>query len=305
MVDISLQNVIKTFGNVTALNNLSLDIHKNELFGFIGPDGAGKTTLFRIILSLLLPDSGEITVGEIDVKKEIFKLRKIIGYMPGNFSLYEDLSIEENLDFFARVFASSIEENYDLIKPIYTQIEKFKKRKAGDLSGGMKQKLALCCALIHRPKLLVLDEPTTGVDAVSRAEFWENLKKIQKQGITILVSTPYMDEASLCDRVALMEAGEILSINTPKVIVSDFQKRLIAVKATNIYQLIQNLKSYKNSRTVFPFGETVHITLQNESAEAKKDLIELENYLSTKQKCQVFYIEPNIEDCFMELMKNR
>jgi len=305
MVDISLQNVIKTFGNVTALNNLSLDIHKNELFGFIGPDGAGKTTLFRIILSLLLPDSGEITVGEIDVKKEIFKLRKIIGYMPGNFSLYEDLSIEENLDFFARVFASSIEENYDLIKPIYTQIEKFKKRKAGDLSGGMKQKLALCCALIHRPKLLVLDEPTTGVDAVSRAEFWENLKKIQKQGITILVSTPYMDEASLCDRVALMEAGEILSINTPKVIVSDFQERLIAVKATNIYQLIQNLKSYKNSRTVFPFGETVHITLQNESAEAKKDLIELENYLSTKQKCQVFYIEPNIEDCFMELMKNR
>ena len=304
MVNIAVQDLTKKYGKVTALDNISFGVNKNELFGFIGPDGAGKTTLLRILLSLLLPDEGSVQVGEINVLKDIFKLRKIIGYMPGRFSLYEDLSIEENLNFFARVFNTSISENYELIKPIYSQIEKFKDRKAGDLSGGMKQKLALSCALIHKPKLLVLDEPTTGVDAVSRAEFWENLKKIQKKDITIVVSTPYMDEASLCDRVALMQSGKILSINSPENIVNEFKQRLIAVKAENTYQLINDLRKYELSRTVFPFGESVHLTLTTDFPDKQKDLDALANYLKNKQDTEISYITPNIEDCFMELMEN-
>ena len=220
-----VENIIKSYGKkkaVTALSDISFDVSQGELFGIIGPDGAGKTSLFRILTTLLLADSGKATVDGFDVVKEYKAIRKSVGYMPGKFSLYPDLSVEENLNFFATIFNTSIQENYDLIKDIYVQIEPFRDRKAGKLSGGMKQKLALSCALIHRPSVLFLDEPTTGVDAVSRKEFWEMLKGLKKQGITILVSTPYMDEASLCDRVALIQNGKILSINSPKGIVESF-----------------------------------------------------------------------------------
>jgi ABC-type multidrug transport system ATPase subunit len=226
MNSVVVENIIKTYGKkkeVTSLSDISFDVSKGELFGIIGPDGAGKTSLFRILTTLLLADSGKVSVDGFDVVKDYKAIRKRIGYMPGKFSLYQDLSVEENLNFFATIFNTSIEENYDLIKDIYVQIEPFKKRKAGKLSGGMKQKLALSCALIHRPSILFLDEPTTGVDAVSRKEFWEMLKGLKRQGITILVSTPYMDEAGLCDRVALIQNGKILSINTPQGIVDDFQ----------------------------------------------------------------------------------
>src|SRR4029453_7562144 len=221
---VKVENISKVYGSkkapVQALREINFEVAKGELFGIIGPDGAGKTSLFRILTTLLLPDGGKATVDGFDVVKNYKEIRNRVGYMPGRFSLYQDLSVEENLEFFATIFNTSIRENYDLIKDIYQQIEPFKERKAGKLSGGMKQKLALSCALIHSPSVLFLDEPTTGVDAVSRKEFWIMLKDLQKKGITILVSTPYMDEASLCDRVALIQNGKILSIDTPANIVN-------------------------------------------------------------------------------------
>ena len=219
---ISLRNISKSYKKVKAVQDISFDVNPGELFGLIGPDGAGKTTIFRILTTLLIPDEGSATVAGMDVEKDYKAIRNSVGYMPGRFSLYQDLTVEENLTFFATIFGTTIEENYDLIEDIYVQIEPFKDRRAGKLSGGMKQKLALCCALIHKPKVLFLDEPTTGVDPVSRKEFWEMLKRLQKKGITILVSTPYMDEAALCDRIALIQNGEILEIDTPEAIVNKF-----------------------------------------------------------------------------------
>lgn len=247
-VAINLQNISKRFGEIEALKGISLEIKTSELFGFIGPDGSGKTTLFRILTSLLLPDGGHADVYDLDVVKDYKKIRNITGYMPGRFSLYADLSVEENLNFYASIFNTSLKENYDLIKDIYSHIEPFKKRKVRDLSGGMKQKLALSCALIHKPGLLILDEPTTGVDAVSRREFWELLKQMQKKGITILVSTPYMDEASLCDRVALMQNGELLAVNTPQQIIDQFEQNLFAVKTNNMFLLVDDLQKIQ----IFP-----------------------------------------------------
>src|SRR5215470_20107026 len=229
MSAVVVENIIKTYGKkkeILALDDISFDVAKGDLFGIIGPDGAGKTSLFRILTTLLLADSGKATVDGFDVVKDYKAIRNRVGYMPGRFSLYQDLSVEENLNFFATVFNTSIEENYELVKDIYVQLEPFKERRAGKLSGGMKQKLALCCALIHKPRVLFLDEPTTGVDAVSRKEFWEMLKKLKEQHITILVSTPYMDEANLCDRVALIQNGKIFSIDTPENIVDNFSKPL-------------------------------------------------------------------------------
>ena len=217
-----VDNVTKKYGAVEALKGVSLTVPSGELFGIIGPDGAGKTSLFRILTTLLLPDSGNASVCGLDIAKDYKEIRRRVGYMPGRFSLYQDLTVEENLNFFATVFNTTVRENYDLIRDIYVQIEPFRKRKAGKLSGGMKQKLALSCALIHRPDVLFLGEPTTGVDPVSRVEFWDMLDRLKRQGITILVSTPYMDEASRCDRIALMRNGRCLSVDTPEGIRSTF-----------------------------------------------------------------------------------
>jgi ABC-type multidrug transport system ATPase subunit len=304
MAAVTVQNIIKTYGKkkeVLALNDISFNVEQGELFGIIGPDGAGKTSLFRIFTTLLLADSGTVTVDGFDVVKEYKAIRKRVGYMPGKFSLYPDLSVEENLNFFATIFNSSIKENYDLIKDIYIQIEPFKERKAGKLSGGMKQKLALCCALIHRPSVLFLDEPTTGVDAVSRKEFWEMLKGLKQQGITILVSTPYMDEAKLCDRVALIQDGHILSINTPQRIVDDFANPLWAVKSDKMLYLLNDLKATEFIKDVYPFGEYHHVVLKDDSGEAK-----LRTFIQNHQHDNAI-IQPakaDIEDCFIALMKN-
>ena len=298
---ISLSNISKSYKKVKAVHDISFDVNPGELFGLIGPDGAGKTTIFRILTTLLIPDEGTATVAGFDVVKDYKVIRKAVGYMPGRFSLYQDLTVEENLTFFATIFGTTIEENYDLIEDIYVQIEPFKDRRAGKLSGGMKQKLALCCALIHKPKVLFLDEPTTGVDPVSRKEFWEMLKRLQKKGITILVSTPYMDEAALCDRIALIQGGEILEIDTPEAIVSQFPKTIYNVGANNMYKLIQSLQSYEHVYSVFPFGEFVHYTDKRDSFE----MADLQSYLEKEglTDINIEVTHPNIEDAFMELAR--
>lgn len=298
-----VENIIKTYGKkkeVTALHDISFEVKPGELYGIIGPDGAGKTSLFRILTTLLLADTGKATVDGFDVVKDYKEIRKRVGYMPGKFSLYQDLSVEENLNFFATIFNTTVQENYDLIKDIYVQIEPFKERKAGKLSGGMKQKLALCCALIHRPTVLFLDEPTTGVDAVSRKEFWEMLKRLKEQGITILVSTPYMDEAGLCDKVALIQTGRILSINTPQGIVDDFKKPLWAVKSHNMLHLLNQLKEKEEVEDIYPFGEYHHLILKNDLS---KDGLEQWIKKSTTENVLLQNVKPDIEDCFISLMK--
>lgn len=285
---------------IEALKNISFDVNESELFGLIGPDGAGKTTLFRILTTLMIADAGSATVDGFEVVKQYEEIRKRVGYMPGRFSLYQDLTVEENLKFFATLFNTSLEENYDLVKDIYHQIEPFKKRRAGALSGGMKQKLALSCALIHRPSVLFLDEPTTGVDAVSRMEFWELLRKLQQQGITIVVSTPYMDEASLCDRVALMQEGQILEINSPKGVTANFKKPLWAARSSDMYKLMHDLRDMDTVATCHPFGQFHHVTFTNSNFQLdqlKTNLIGLGHDELVLEK-----IEPTIEDCFIELM---
>ncbi len=300
-MSISLKHISKSYGDVNAIKDISFEVKEGELFGLIGPDGAGKTTLFRILTTLLFADEGDASVAGLDVVKDYKAIRNSVGYMPGKFSLYQDLTVEENLEFFATIFGTTIEENYDLIEDIYVQIEPFKNRRAGKLSGGMKQKLALCCALIHKPKVLFLDEPTTGVDPVSRKEFWEMLKRLQKKGITILVSTPYMDEAALCDRIALIQDGEILEIDTPKSIVNHYPKELYNVKATNMYQLINSLKKYEHQYSVFPFGEFVHYADKRTNFNTD----ELKTYLESEMLSEITIetTNPTIEDVFMELAR--
>ncbi|RLD54981.1 MAG: ABC transporter ATP-binding protein, partial [Bacteroidetes bacterium] len=290
------------YEDIDALSHISLAVKKGELFGLIGPDGAGKTTLFRILTSLLLPDSGSGLVENLDIIKDFKKIRKIIGYMPGRFSLYQDLTVEENLNFYATIFGTNIEENYDLIRDIYVQIEPFKKRQAGKLSGGMKQKLALSCALIHKPEVLFLDEPTTGVDAVSRKEFWDMLKNLQKKGITILVSTPYMDEAGLCDRVALIQKGKILEIDKPENITKRYPLPLLEVKSSQMYQLASDLLDYAFAQSAFRFGDSIHLSLNNEEI----TIDEIKIYLKHKghDQIKVRKIKAGIEDCFMWLMNH-
>jgi ABC-type multidrug transport system ATPase subunit len=301
-ISIRARNITKRYGEKTALDDISFDIAKGELFGFIGPDGAGKTTLFRILTTLLIPDKGSASIEGIDTVKDYKKLRKILGYMPGKFSLYQDLTVEENLRFFAGIFKTTPEANFDLVKDIYSQLEPFKNRKAGQLSGGMKQKLALSCALIHKPDVLVLDEPTTGVDAVSRIEFWEMLARLRQSGITIVVSTPYMDEASRCDRVALMQNGKIMGIDTPDSIRKNYGRDLWALKADDIHHLLIDLRQFKATRTAFPFGEHIHLSLSDEAVKPDEILSYLQSHGNSN--VHISKIEPSIEDCFMEMMGN-
>ncbi len=288
-------------GQVQALRGLNFTVDEGEIYGLIGPDGAGKTTLFRIMATLLLPDEGTVSVDGLDVVRDYKAIRRRIGYMPGRFSLYQDLSVEENLSFFASIFHTSIEENYDLVKDIYGQIEPFKTRKAGKLSGGMKQKLALSCALIHAPRVLILDEPTTGVDPVSRKEFWEMLKRLRLQhGITIIVSTPYMDEAGQCDRIALMQDGEFLRLDTPSGIVGAYTDSLWAVQADDMHRLLDDLRACPEVLTAFSFGEAFHVTVREDAR-----MQELAAYLAGlgHRRVEVTPIQATVEDCFMSLMK--
>ena len=296
---IQVQNISKSYHDIAAVKSITFEVKEGELFGLIGPDGAGKTTLFRILTTLLLANEGTATVAGFDVVKEYKSIRNVVGYMPGKFSLYQDLTVEENLNFFATIFGTTVEENYDIIKEIYVQIEPFKNRRAGKLSGGMKQKLALCCALIHKPKVLFLDEPTTGVDPVSRKEFWEMLKRLQQKGITILVSTPYMDEAALCDRIALIQKGTILKIDTPENIIKKYDKTIYDVQSNNTYQLIQDLKNYPSQYSVFAFGEYIHYI----DKKSVFNPLELENYLKKNghQDIVLKISKPTIEDVFMDL----
>ncbi len=297
---IEASGISKKFGVTQALKDISFDVNEGEIFGFIGPDGAGKTTLFRIIATLLIPDEGKMKVLGLDSVSGFRELRKNIGYMPGRFSLYQDLSVEENLNFYATVFGTTVKENYDLISDIYSHIEPFRKRLAGKLSGGMKQKLALSCALIHKPGLLILDEPTTGVDAVSRAEFWDMLRKLRQHNITIIVSTPYMDEAMRCDRVALIQEAHILSINQPEKIREGFSRKLFSVRAPEKYKLINALRSYPGTITAYPFGDSVHVTFRSD--EFDNSLYEYLNRMGISNVV-INDTRAGIEDRFLELME--
>jgi ABC-type multidrug transport system ATPase subunit len=300
-MSISVNHISKSYKSVKALQDISFEVKPGEIFGLIGPDGAGKTTLFRILTTLLIADTGHATVAGNDVIKDYKTIRNCVGYMPGKFSLYQDLTVEENLEFFATIFGTTIKENYHLIEDIYVQIEPFKDRRAGKLSGGMKQKLALCCALIHKPTVLFLDEPTTGVDPVSRKEFWDMLKRLQQTGISILVSTPYMDEAALCDRIAFIQDGKILEIGTPKDIVKHFKKKIYNVTSDDMYKLIDSLKIFEHTHSAYPFGEFVHYT----DARDNFDINELHKYLEDKGLHQITIenTNPTIEDTFMALAK--
>lgn len=292
------QGLVKSYGKVKALNGVSLDVRHGETFGIIGPDGAGKSTLFRLLTSLLVPDEGTAQVEGLDTVKDYREIRKIIGYMPGKFSLYQDLTVEENLTFFATLFGTTIQENYHLIEDIYKQIEPFKTRMAGKLSGGMKQKLALCCALIHKPKVLFLDEPTTGVDPVSRKEFWDMLGRLKNDGITILVSTPYMDEAGRCDRIALIRNGKFLTVNSPAGIIAEFPDQLYSVRSDRMHVLLGDLRAYTGTVRAFSFGDSVHLSTSGEA-----NIEELMKFLQNRKHNNITInaIQPSVEDCFMRI----
>ncbi len=294
----------KSFGPVKALDDVSLDVSEGELFGLVGPDGAGKTTLFRILTTLLIPDTGSATVLGLDVVKDFWKIRSRVGYMPGGFALYPDLSVAENLEFFAAVFGTTVEKGYELIAPIYKQIEPFRDRRAEALSGGMKQKLALSCALVHRPDILLLDEPTTGVDAVSRREFWDQLGNLKASGLTIVVSTPYMDEALRCDRVALIHGGKILEVDPPRSIGARYTLPLVAVRGANRFELLQSLRKFPHARAVYLFGDELHYTDRRSDASPEAVAAELREYFASRgqEDVETRPIAAGIEDSFMELM---
>jgi len=300
MKSIEADNLVRDFGSTKALKGISLEVEQGELFGLIGPDGAGKTTLFRILTTLLLPTAGRASVLGMDVEKAYRKIRPRVGYMPGRFSLYEDLTVEENLSFFASVFGTTMDENYEIISPVFRQLEPFRKRMAGALSGGMKQKLALSCALIHRPEILFLDEPTTGVDAVSRTEFWQMLHRLKDRGIAILASTPYMDEARQCDRIALVQEGRMLSVDTPEAVIGRFEPQLWSIRAENRYRLIQFLREYSYTDSVQPFGDSLHYTDRRADFKPAELVSRLEEH--GFRNPEIDAIEPGIEDTFMRLM---
>lgn len=286
-----------SYGSVNALKEVTFAVHRGELYGIIGADGAGKTTLFRILATLVLPDSGQAWVDGYDVKAQYREIRRRIGYMPGRFSLYQDLSIKENLSFYASVFGTTIKENYELIAPIYSHLEPFARRKAGNLSGGMKQKLALCCALIHKPSVLFLDEPTTGVDPVSRQEFWDMLGDLRSRGITILVSTPYMDEANRCDRIALMREGEFMQVDTPQHIIASYRDELWAAESDNMFRLLGDIRHFEGVKRCYTFGVEHHFTADATVVER------LRTYLSARgyKELTIRRVAATIEDCYMQL----
>ncbi len=294
---VKVNNLSKSYGQVAALKGLSFEVRRGEIYGIIGPDGAGKTTLFRILTTLMLADSGTATVDGLDVVRDYREVRRRIGYMPGRFSLYQDLTVEENLDFFATLFGTTVSANRHLVEDIYRQIEPFKKRKAGKLSGGMKQKLALSCALIHKPTVLFLDEPTTGVDPVSRKEFWEMLRRLREQDITILVSTPYMDEAGLCDRIALVQNGEFMTVDTPGNIIAAYPDTLWSVRSDRMHGLLADLRGWPQVGTAFSFGDSVHITAGSIDG--------IEDHLNAKghSGIEISPVRPTVEDCFMRLSR--
>lgn len=302
MKAIEISHIGKKYKDCVALDDVSLGVDSGEIFGLIGPDGAGKTTLFRILTTLLLPDSGHASVNGLDVVKDYRQIRRSIGYMPGHFSLYQDLSVEENLNFFATIFGTTVSENYDNIKEIYSQIEPFRKRRAGKLSGGMKQKLALCCALVHRPDTLFLDEPTTGVDAVSRRDFWNMLYRIRDNGVTIFVSTPYMDEASMCSRIALIQQGSIIDTGTPEGIVGKYPYTQLAVEGEPIYPMLKYIRTCSGVISCFAFGAEHHVAVDSTMTAAR-----LEEALAAGgfSGFRVRSIAPGIEDCFMQLAGER
>ena len=301
---VEARGLVRRFGDDAALQDVSFDVAPGELYGVIGPDGAGKTTLFRILVTLLLPDAGAAMVLGRDVVKEMWDLRTRIGYMPGRFSLYPDLSVWENLSFFAALFDTTIAEARETIAPIWVQLEQFSARRAGALSGGMKQKLALCCALVHRPEILFLDEPTTGVDAVSRKEFWDLLARLRDDGLPIVVSTPYMDEATRCDRVSLMQAGRLLVTDRPAEIGRRYPRPLFAVRGPNVLGLLGALRGFAHAAAVWPFGEALHYT--DDRADAPPDLIarELAGHVAAAGLTDVTMapIPAGIEDAFMWYM---
>lgn len=301
MAAISVNKISKSYRNIRALQEISFEVKPGELFGIIGPDGAGKTTLFRILTTLMVPEEGTATVNGLDVVTDYKEIRKQVGYMPGRFSLYQDMTVEENLSFFATLFGTTVRENYDLVKDIYQPLEKFKTRRAGKLSGGMKQKLALSCALIHKPSVLFLDEPTTGVDPVSRKDFWEMLGRLKKQGITIVVSTPYMDEAVLCDRIGLIREGQFMSIATPEEIINSYQEKLWAVHSDKMSTLLSELRAFEGITSCFSFGDTLHITVSNEQLlpATLKSILENNGHTDV----DVYPIQATIEDCYMLLAK--
>ncbi len=298
MNSISVNDISKNYGKVKALQHISFEVEKNEIFGLIGPDGAGKSSLFRILTTLLIPTEGTATVEGLDTVKDYKKIRDIVGYMPGHFSLYQELTVEENMKFFAALFHTTIDANYHLIENIYKFLAPFKDRRAGKLSGGMKQKLALCCALIHKPKVLFLDEPTTGVDPVSRNEFWDILGELKKEGITILVSTPYMDEASRCQRIALIKDGQILQIDTPQHIVEGYGDQIYQVSAQDMHRLLLDIREIKEVKSCFPFGEYHHVTFEtNYNTDMFTSLLKSKGHTDIELKP----IQADVEDCYLKL----
>ena len=307
MTAIEIRQVTKRFGATTALSDVTLDVADGELFGLAGPDGGGKSTLFRILTTLLVPDAGSASVLGCDVVRDLWQVRARVGYMPGTFSLYPDLTVRENLEFFASVFGTTVERGYELIAPVYRQIEPFRDRRADALSGGMKQKLALSCALVHRPQLLLLDEPTTGVDAVSRREFWDQLHALHASGLTILVSTPYMDEALRCDRVALIQGGRILEVDAPSVISDRYPLPLFSVRGPARYGMLQALRLFEHAQAVYPFGDELHYADRRAGADTHLVAAEVRAHLSRNGHPDgvVQPIRAHMEDSFMALMGGR
>ena len=301
---VEVKSLTKCFGDVTALDAVSFDVRAGELFGLVGPDGGGKTTLFRILATLTLPDSGTASVLGFDTTRDLWAIRSRVGYMPGGFSLYPDLSVAENLEFFAAVFGTTVEQGRELIAPIYRLLQPFRDRRGEALSGGMKQKLALSCALVHRPDILFLDEPTTGVDAVSRREFWDQLAMLKSSGLPIVVSTPYMDEAMRCDRVALVHGGHILDIDAPSAIGARFAMPLVAVRGGNRYAVLQALRDFPHAHSVFLFGEALHYTDRRRNVPGAVLAEDIRAYLEKRGQHGVTAspITPGIEDSFMALM---